>query len=194
MSNDAIVYSAEPFAGLSAGGTPEAFDAAVFRNDTGANARQMAMGQSCCGTTCEAILCVATVDGTVAWNGVTRDWLRYPYAARIGSAIIFQRELGKARGCWVDCTKHAQGDALPDAGDMPEVTGPAHVLTIVRRDGMKLITIEGGQPDKDNPSGKASAITRKTRTMSERDGKLYIDNRVCVGWLRAGALPCVGDE
>lgn len=192
MSRDAIVYSAAPFAGLSAGGTPEAFEAAVFPFDTTADAHSMARAQSCCGTTCEAILRAATVDGTMRRCNVTRDWLRAPYALRIGSAIAFQRELGQARGCWIDCHKHAPGDPLPGEGDMPELEGPAHVLTIVKRDGMDLVTIEGGQPDA--ITGKTSAITRKTRKMTERGGRLYIGDRACVGWLRAGDLPCVGDK
>lgn len=189
MSADAIVYSAEPLAGLSAGGTPETFEAAVFPCDTPAAARSMARGQTCCGTTCEAILRAAGVDGTMRRAGITRDWLRAPYALRIASAISYQRELGQLRGCWTDCRKHAPGDPLPEPGDMPEVEGPAHVFTIVGRQGMTIATIEGGQPDEH--TGHCSAILRKTRVMSERGGRLYIGDRACVGWLRAGDLPCL---
>lgn len=188
MSADAIVANALPFEGLSAGGTPEAFDRAIFPYDTPAAARDMARGQSCCGTTCEAILRRAEVDGTMRFHGQVRDWLRAPYALRMGSVIIYQRDLGKLHGCWVDAT--ILGSARPEPGDMVEVEGPAHVLTVTGQnpDG-SLETIEGGQPDA--VTGEDSAILRKRRVMSVRGGRLYLDNRRVAGWLRAGDLPCL---
>jgi hypothetical protein len=190
VSTDAICLAANSFENLSAGGTPERFDAAVFPHDTRADARSMAVGQKCCGKTCEAILDLAQVDGTFRFNGKVRDWLRDPSVNRMGSAVRFQRELGQAKGCWVDASRWRPGDPTLIASDMVELEDPAHVGTVVwvSDDGAIVELIEGGQPDK--VTGEDSAILRKRRRVSVRGGRLYLDNRRVAGWLKAGALPC----
>lgn len=192
MLADTIVFAALGLAGLSAGGTPEAFDAAIFPFDTPAQAREMACGQSCCGTCCECILRRAGVNGTMVRRGRRLDWLRAPYALRVGSAITYQRELGQLHGCWVDATRPTS--ARPEPACMVEVEGPAHVLTLTgtridERGRVIHQTIEGGQPD--GITGEDSAILLKQRVLSVQGGRLYLDDRRVVGWLRAGDLPCL---
>lgn len=197
MSKDQIVMQAETFAGLSAGKTLDTFCAKVFRYDTKADAESMAKGQSCCGTTCEAILRDAGVDGTIGWAGVTRDWLRYPYAKRMGSTVAFQRALFQKHGLWIDASHWKPGDPLPDDADMIEVSGPDHVLTVARMmQGrnppleVTFATIEGGQPD--SVTGHDSAILAKQRTLTIVNGRLTLDgHRPIVGWGKAGEMPCV---
>jgi hypothetical protein len=187
VSNDAIAMAAEELAGLSWGATPERYGLALWPLDTPAHRVEMAASQESCGLTCEAVLRTAEVDGTLRG----RDGLRVPYASRLGSTVAYQRELGQARGCWHDASRHAPGDPLPVAGDMVEIAGPAHVLTVVRElPHGGLETVEGGQIDPLN-GGRCTAILRKRRVLSVRGSRLCLDERLVTGWLRAGDLPCL---
>jgi hypothetical protein len=191
MSNDAIVMVADAIApvideGPSWGSCPERYGMLLFPLDIPFHRKGMASGEESCGLTCEAILRGAEVDGTLRG----RDGLRVPYASRLGSTVAYQRELGQARGCWHDASRHAPGDPLPRPGDMVELAGPAHVLTVVRElPHGGLETVEGGQVDPLN-GGRCTAILRKRRVLSVRGARLYLDERPVTGWLRAGALPC----
>jgi hypothetical protein len=192
MSNDAIVMVADGIAptlgeGPSWGSCPEQYGMIVLPLDTPADRRQIAERESLCGLTCEDILRGAGVDGTL----YGKDALRVPYASRIGTTVAYQRQLGQARGCWHDASRHATGDPLPRPGDMVELAGPAHVLTVVRElPHGGLETVEGGQIDPLN-GGRCTAILRKRRVLSVRGSRLYCDERPVTGWLRAGDLPCL---
>jgi hypothetical protein len=191
---DCIVAHALERAELSDGATPDAYQAALYPYDTPAARREMARSQYSCGLTCESILRDSHVDGTLARHGVTQDWLRVPYASRLGDVIVLQRQLGQHHGCWTDAIR--RGDALPEAASMVELEGPVHVLTVIARDGWQLETVEGGQPDP--ITGHGSAIHHKRRQVVVTGGQLWLRDagttsggRRVVGWLRAGELPCL---
>lgn len=204
MSKDQIVMQAQTFAGLSAGKTLDVLLTKILRHDTRANAEYAAKHDSNCGYVCEGILDLSGVDGTVPWHGVTKDWLRAPMAERIGSAVAFQRALFQYRKMWVDATHWKPGDPIPDDADMPEISGPSHVLTCLWRRSPSLgdtkgvlavyDTIEGGQHD--SVTGEDSAVLQKVRELVVHNGRLaFIDPtfgfRPIVGWGKAGEMPCV---
>jgi hypothetical protein len=192
VSADAIVLVADGIAptlgeGPSWGATPREYGLLLLPFDTTYHRAEMAESQSFCGLTCEAILRGAGVDGTLRGE----DGLRVPYASRLGTTVAYQRELGQARGCWHDASRHGPDSPLPKPGDMVEIAGPAHVLTVVRElPHGGLETVEGGQIDPKN-KGLCTAILRKRRVLSVRGTRLYLDERPVTGWLRAGELPCL---
>jgi len=188
-----ILGPALDLAGLDFSSWRDAYVAALYPLDVPAQARQMAQAQESCGLTCEAILRRAGVDGTCRMQGRVQDWLQVPYAARIGTAVAYQEQLARERGCWVP----ASLDAVPPLGAMVTVLAPSHVLTIVgeRADGT-YDTVEGGQIDRGN-SGRCTAIRRVHRELYEHNGQLWLrsvgasSGRQVRGWVRAADLPRV---
>lgn len=215
MSADAIVAAALHHCGLSFSGPSRAiYLEALYPADASAARAQMGTSQSSCGLTCEAILRLAEVDGTMRWRGVERDWLRVPYAERLrvsACAVAVQAELGRQRGLWCSVEKHVEGAQLPESGDMllighsaPGWGGVEHVFTVVSRDGLLLTSIDGGQTDQGN-GGRPTAIREVTRELVEVRGELWAATpgssrdaagrptraRRVRGWLSAGALSCL---
>jgi hypothetical protein len=156
--------------------TRDAYVAALYPHDTAGGALSQARGQSSCGLVCEAILRAVGVDEGQAYE---RSW--HAPIQRL-PAVVWQRERAKRCGAWVDATHWDASRSLPVIGDMVEIDGPSHVLTIIDDERFECVSIDGGQTDAQN-GARPTAISRRARTFVETDGKLLLGSRVVVGWI-----------
>lgn len=190
LSREAVVARALELEGLSFGLTRDRYCAELYPLDTKADALSMGSSQESCGLTCEAILRPFGIASPLPYVASFRTRERLP-------AVVWQREEAKKRGAWVDALKWGPERQLPILGDMVEITGPAHVLTIVGGERFDCESIDGGQPDAANFNAttgqRSTAIRRRVRRFDERPGELWLvcpgqrDRRV-VGWIDVSLL------
>ena len=93
----------------------------------------------------------------------------------------------------MDATRWDASRQLPIIGDMVEIEGPSHVLTIIDGERFECVSIDGGQPDYDNLDDKRrprpTSIKRRARVFEELGNQLRLrdpvtgSSRVVVGWI-----------
>lgn len=199
MDREIVAARALELDGLSFGATPDRLIAALYPNDTRADALSMGRGQSNCGGTCEAILRLAGGPSCpLPYVASFRTRERLPW-------LIWQREEAKKRGAWVDARAWGPERQLPILGDMVEIGGdtPAwgdpgvysgpHVLTIVGGERFDCDSVDGGQSDPLN-GGRPTAIRRRARRFDERGDQLWLvdpetrKGRRVSGWIDVSLL------
>jgi hypothetical protein len=184
IDRDEAVLAALALEGLAFGPVAGRDDyvTALYPYDSRGSALSQARGQSSCGLTCEAILRAVGVDEPN--QPYERSW--HAPIQRL-PAVVWQRERAKRCGAWVDATRWDASRSLPIIGDMVEIDGPSHVLTIIDGERFECVSIDGGQPDDHNLDDKKrprpTAIKRRTRTFVESGDKLLLGSRVVVGWI-----------
>lgn len=184
IDRDETVLAALALEGLAFGPVAHRDDyvTALYPYDSRGSALSQARGQSSCGLTCEAILRAVGVDEPD--QPYERSW--HAPIQRL-PAVVWQRERAKRCGAWVDATHWTADRQLPIVGDMVEIDGPSHVLTIIDGERFECVSIDGGQTDAQNES-RPTAISRRARTFVEIGGKLLLGSRTVVGWIDLGLM------
>lgn len=137
------------------------------------------------GTTQGLSTCAMVAIGILRWSGVASPLIQSPY--RSGDGLERAIEYGQSRGAWHRATfNDAQ---LPLPGDVVEVDGPMHVLTVVgveRPAGGNpvIVSVDGGQVG----GGGLQAITLRRREWFLGGGVPSLDGRPVVGWLDVSKL------
>ena len=143
------------------------------------NGKTTTQGISTCGLVCSSL-----------WRrmNINFDPLYKPYV--FGTAI--QREISFAKSLKPRSAFQIPGDDLkPEPGDYVIIGSgySTHVLTCIDWNDNKLISIDGGQIDKNG----LQAILRKERVWAKKGNKYYLGDREVLGWIVFDMLPFKND-
>lgn len=143
------------------------------------NGKTATQGISTCGLVCSSL-----------WRRMNIDFNPLYKAYVFGTAI--QREISFAKSLKPRSAFQKPEDGLkPEPGDYVVIGSgySTHVLTCIDWNDNKLISIDGGQTDKNG----LQAILRKERIYSKKNNKYYLGDREVLGWIVFDMLPFKDD-
>lgn len=139
------------------------------------NGKTTTQGISTCGLVAEGLWRRMNVD-------LSSLYKPYVFGAAISRSINFAKSL-KPRSAF----QKPEDGLKPEPGDYVIIGSgySTHVLTCIAWNYDKLVSIDGGQTDKNG----LQAILRKERVYSKKNNKYYLGDREVIGWIIFDMLP-----
>ena len=137
------------------------------------------------GTTTGLSTCAMVAIGILRWSGVASPLIQAPY--RSGDGLERAIEYARSVGAWHVATFGET--SLPLPGDVVEVDGPMHVLTVVGVEqspgaNPTIVSVDGGQVG----TGGLQGIRLRKRQWELGGAGPALDGRRVVGWIDASKL------